>query len=119
MTGVTAEMAGKRSADAVGSRASRLSRKQMVAAAFFVLALAVPAWAVPWLQLGLVSDAVCFAVAVLGVNLIVGYAGQISLGHGAFVGLGAYTTVVLSGDHGWPLLLTVIVARPGIVPGGI
>ena len=32
-----------------------------------------------------------YAVAVLGLNLLVGYSGQISLGHGAFFALGAYT----------------------------
>lgn len=64
-------------------------------------------FAVPFLRIGLVADAAVFSVAVLAVDLIVGYAGQISLGHGAFVGIGAYTTVILAADHGWPLLLTV------------
>ena len=36
-----------------------------------------------------------YAVAVLGLNLLVGYSGQISLGHGAFFALGAYTRAIL------------------------
>jgi branched-chain amino acid transport system permease protein len=36
-----------------------------------------------------------YAVAVLGLNLLVGYNGQISLGHGAFFALGAYTAALL------------------------
>lgn len=61
----------------------------------------------PWLRIGMAGEALAFAVAVLGVNLIVGHAGQISLGHGAFVGMGAFTTVILSADHDWPLLATL------------
>jgi branched-chain amino acid transport system permease protein len=42
-----------------------------------------------------------FAVAVLGLNLLIGYSGQISIGHSAFIGLGAYATVILRANHGW------------------
>jgi branched-chain amino acid transport system permease protein len=72
-----------------------------------LLGLVVLGLLLPPLRIGMADDVLAFAVAVLGVNLIVGHAGQISLGHGAFVGLGAYTTVILSADHGWPLLATV------------
>jgi branched-chain amino acid transport system permease protein len=43
------------------------------------------------------------AMVVIGLNLLLGYAGQISLGHGAFYGLAAYTTAVLTAAHGWPI----------------
>src|ERR671932_1344058 len=36
-----------------------------------------------------------YFIALLGLNILTGYSGQISLGHGAFMGLGAYTTSVL------------------------
>ena len=36
-----------------------------------------------------------YAIAVLGLNLLTGFNGQISLGHGAFYALGAYTAAVL------------------------
>ncbi|HEV2918473.1 MAG TPA: branched-chain amino acid ABC transporter permease, partial [Actinomycetota bacterium] len=36
-----------------------------------------------------------YAVAALGLNLLVGYSGQISLGHGAFFAIGAYTAATL------------------------
>ena len=39
---------------------------------------------------------VCYAVAALALNLVMGYAGQISLGHFALVGVGAFTTGVLT-----------------------
>jgi len=37
---------------------------------------------------------------VVGLNLLMGYAGQISLGHAAFVGLGAYTSGILTATYG-------------------
>ncbi len=37
---------------------------------------------------------------VVGLNLLLGYAGQISLGHAAFFGLGAYTTGILTATYG-------------------
>ena len=36
-----------------------------------------------------------YLIAILGLNILTGYSGQISLGHGAFVGVGAYTTAIL------------------------
>jgi branched-chain amino acid transport system permease protein len=41
-----------------------------------------------------------YAIALLGLNLLTGYSGQISLGHGAFYGIGAYVAAILLG-HGW------------------
>jgi branched-chain amino acid transport system permease protein len=51
-----------------------------------------------------------YAVAALGLNLLLGYSGQISLGHGAFFALGAYTTAILVAKSGWPHLATIPVA---------
>jgi branched-chain amino acid transport system permease protein len=39
-----------------------------------------------------------------------GYAGQISIGHGAFFAIGAYVTGILTVDHGWPAIATVVPA---------
>ena len=91
----------------IDASARRDGRSRAIAALAFVVAALLPLWVVPTLKLGIASNVASYAVAVLGVNLIVGYVGQISLGHGAFVGVGAYTTVILSADHGWPLLATV------------
>jgi branched-chain amino acid transport system permease protein len=56
------------------------------------------------------NDVIAYAVAILGLNLVVGYSGQLSLGHSAFVGLGAYTTIILVSDHNWSYFTTVPVA---------
>lgn len=46
----------------------------------------------------------------LGLNMLMGYAGQVSLGHGAFYGLGAYGTAVLSGTYGLSPWLALVCA---------
>ena len=48
-----------------------------------------------------------FAIALLGLSILTGYTGQISLGHGGFMAIGAYVTAILSVDHGVYYLLTV------------
>lgn len=47
------------------------------------------------------------ATVVVGLNLLIGYAGQISLGHAGFFGLGAYASAVLTGNYNWPSLLAL------------
>ena len=37
----------------------------------------------------------------MSLNLVLGYAGMISLGHSAFFGMGVYTTAILVPDYGW------------------
>lgn len=78
-------------------------------AALLVVAALLPFFASSYRtsQLTLV---LCYAVALCGLNLLLGFSGQISLGHGAFFALGAYITAILVGDHGWSHLLTVPVA---------
>jgi len=56
------------------------------------------------------SEIGAYAVAILGLSLVTGYCGQISIGHSAFVGIGGYTTVILVADYGWPYLATIPVA---------
>jgi branched-chain amino acid transport system permease protein len=56
-----------------------------------------------------------YLIALVGLNILTGLTGQISLGHGAFMGVGAYTTTILVVDHGWNNLLTLPVA--GVVAG--
>ena len=58
-------------------------------------------------RLFLVSTMMIAAIAVLGLNLLTGFNGQISLGHGAFYAVGAYTAAVLMDQAGWPYWTTV------------
>jgi len=51
-----------------------------------------------------------YAVALLGLNMLTGYNGQISLGHGAFYAIGAYVAAILMDKFGVPYWLTLPVA---------
>jgi branched-chain amino acid transport system permease protein len=77
--------------------------------ALVVLALLVPFLFGPY-RVGQFTLVLVYAVAVLGLNLLVGYNGQISLGHGAFFALGAYTAALLIEKGGLPYLLTLPIA---------
>jgi branched-chain amino acid transport system permease protein len=77
----------------------------VVGVALLVLPQQLPAF-----QVGNLNKVLCYAIAVLGLNLLTGYNGQISIGHGAFFGIGAYTSVILVSDHGWPHFATVLAA---------
>ncbi|HKB73430.1 MAG TPA: branched-chain amino acid ABC transporter permease, partial [Burkholderiales bacterium] len=48
-----------------------------------------------------------YAIALLGLNILTGYNGQISLGHGAFYAIGAYTAAVLMDRLGAPYWATI------------
>jgi branched-chain amino acid transport system permease protein len=50
------------------------------------------------------------AIAALGLNLLTGYNGQVSIGHGAFFGVGAFTTGLLMTKQGWSYEATIPVA---------
>jgi branched-chain amino acid transport system permease protein len=79
--------------------------------ALLVGGLAVAALVVPFLfgpyRVGQFTLVLVYAVAVLGLNLLVGYSGQISLGPGAFFALGAYTAALLIEKASVPYLLAV------------
>jgi len=47
------------------------------------------------------------AIAAIGLNILVGYTGQISLGHGAFFGVGAYAAAILATRLGLPFYLSI------------
>jgi branched-chain amino acid transport system permease protein len=75
-----------------------------------IVALLVAVWLPTYFEefrVNQFSRVLVFFVAAMSLNLLTGYNGQISLGHSAFFGLGAYTSAVLSADHGWPLLATI------------
>jgi branched-chain amino acid transport system permease protein len=50
---------------------------------------------------GQLTDILVLALAALSLNLLVGFTGQISIGHSAFFGVGAYTTAILMDTYEW------------------
>lgn len=72
-------------------------------------------------QLRLLNISVIAAIAVIGFNFAFGLAGLISLGHAAFVGMGAYTLAIVTTTLGWspwaaiPLAITVTTVFAGLI----
>ena len=70
--------------------------------------LSAPAWAGDYF-LSQLSFVLVYAVAGLGLMVLSGYTGLASIGHAAFLGVGAYVQAVLSA-RGWPFPLTMLLA---------
>jgi branched-chain amino acid transport system permease protein len=76
----------------LNTRAKRVSVGLLV-----LLGLALPLVS-PDQTLHLLATCCVAAIGAIGLNLVTGYAGQVSLGHAFFIGIGAFTSAVLSGD---------------------
>ena len=67
--------------------------------------------AVPWLaspyMLYIINTVGIAAIAAIGLNILIGFTGQISLGHGAFFGVGAYTAAILATRFHLPFFITI------------
>jgi branched-chain amino acid transport system permease protein len=50
------------------------------------------------------------ACVAIGLNLLIGYTGQISLGHAGFLGIGAYGSAILTSRFDWPPVVALLVA---------
>ena len=81
----------------------------LVPAAGALVIAALPLWMSPYAQDVVVRIAI-YAVFALSLELLVGATGLVSLGHAAFLGIGAYVTVLASGDGGASLWLLVPLA---------
>jgi branched-chain amino acid transport system permease protein len=91
-----------------------MNQRIAIAAALAVAAL-LP-FVLPSYQVFQLTMVLVYALALLGLNLLTGYNGQISLGHGAFFALGAYTAAMLMEHAGWPYWATLPAAA---VVGGV
>jgi branched-chain amino acid transport system permease protein len=80
------------------------------AAVLVVIALVVIPLALPRYPRFVASLCLVNAIAAMGVNLSMGYAGAVSIGHAGFAGVGAYATALLMGKLGWPFWIVLPVA---------
>jgi branched-chain amino acid transport system permease protein len=78
-------------------------------AALIVLACALP-FLLSNYRVFQLTMVLVYSIAVLGLNMLTGYNGQISLGHGAFYAIGAYTAAILMDKFGVPYWATLPVA---------
>lgn len=74
---------------------------------FFLLVLP---WAVSPYSLYVFNTIGIAAIAAIGLNILIGFTGQISLGHGAFFGVGAYAAAILASRFNLPILVTLPVS---------
>lgn len=81
---------------------------------FLLVAILLPAAALAFLlsnyRLFQLTMVVAYAIAILGLDMLTGYTGQISLGHGAFYAVGAYTAAILMANFDVPYWATLPIA---------
>jgi len=75
----------------------------------FALLGALP-FSLPAFRVEQIAIWMTLAMAACGLNLLTGYNGQISVGHGALYGAGAYGTAILMVKAGWPMFPAIVVA---------
>jgi branched-chain amino acid transport system permease protein len=107
-TGAAARAAEGRPQSVTAPRSRVTSRAMQVTVLLVVLALAaaLPLF-VSGFRLFQFTQVLIYAIALLGLNLLTGYNGQFSLGHGAFYGIGAYTSAIMIDrwgiGYGWTI----------------
>jgi branched-chain amino acid transport system permease protein len=83
-----------------------------VVGVLLVIAVALP-FLLSGFRLYQFTQVFVYAIALLGLNMLTGYSGQISLGHGAFYALGAYTTAIMIDrwtiDYLWTLPVAAVI----------
>jgi branched-chain amino acid transport system permease protein len=85
-------------------------RIKLAAFAFGVVALVVLPFVLSDFRTVQLATVGAYFVAILGLDVLTGHSGQISLGHGAFMAVGAYTTAILMADHGVRDVWTIPIA---------
>jgi branched-chain amino acid transport system permease protein len=86
-------------------RLFRRSRAMQGAIALLVLLYLVAPSFLSEFQLDVLNRVGIFAIGAIGLNLLTGFTGQVSLGHAFFVGVGAYVCAYLGTKHGLPILV--------------
>ncbi len=76
---------------------------------FGVLAL-IPVLPMPSGLLESLVIALILYIAVVGLDVLMGYAGQVSLGHAGFMAVGSYCAAILATSYGWPSLAATVAA---------
>ncbi len=91
-------------------RRPTLNRNQWIGLAVLLVVACVLPFVLGNYRVFQLTLALAYAIALLGLNILTGYNGQISLGHGAFFAIGAYTAAILMDKANWPYWATIPVA---------
>jgi branched-chain amino acid transport system permease protein len=86
------------------------TKSLLVSAVLVVVVLVFPRLVTSNYWLNLINLSISLAVACLGLNIVLGYAGQLSLAQAAFWGVGAYTSAILTTRLGMPVWTGIIAA---------
>ena len=89
------------------SPASSISPRKLFGIALLLLAACALPFFVSNYSVFQFSMVLSYAIALVGLNILTGYSGQISLGHGAFLAIGAYTTAILMDRYEIPYWATL------------
>jgi branched-chain amino acid transport system permease protein len=90
-------------------RRSTLARSLALVGAGAIVLIVISNAISPYQNLQLADGAYYFA-ALAGLTFLIGLSGQVSLGHGAFMAVGAYTVLLLVGNEGWAAFPALVVA---------
>ncbi len=77
------------------------ARRAAAIAAVLAMLAALPWWARDQYQLHLASLIAVYWILIAGLNLVVGFSGQLSIGHVGLLAIGAYGFAILAGSHEW------------------
>ena len=92
--------------DTARAELSRRRLAQLALAALLIVVLAAPAL-VGGYRIFQITTMITDAIALLGLNILTGYNGQISIGHSAFYAVGAYTAAILTAKFGMPYWIAI------------
>ena len=85
-------------------------RRQLIGVAILIVAACVLPFLVGNYRVFQLTLVLAYSIALLGLNMLTGYNGQISHGHGAFYAIGAYTAAILMDKLGLPYWATIPIA---------
>ncbi|MEM7226780.1 MAG: branched-chain amino acid ABC transporter permease [Pseudomonadota bacterium] len=104
------DAASRKKRDIINTYKRRFRRHDAIAAAiFFALLFLTPA--LPGVKGWMVSEAslvVIYVIAAMGISILVGYIGLVSVGHGGFLAIGAYTSALLTKYYAVDLVVGII-----------
>jgi ABC-type branched-subunit amino acid transport system ATPase component/ABC-type branched-subunit amino acid transport system permease subunit len=101
------------------SPASSGTQIRVAAGVLAVAMLSLPLWFGGDYILFLATQAGVMMLVAIGLNFLTGYAGQVSLGHGALVALGSYATALLMVDAHWSFWAAAIAGMAVATAGGL
>ena len=90
--------------------ALRHTRAEYARLALMALGLVALPYLVNNYWLGIVNTILIAVVGAVGLNILTGFTGQISLGQGGFLAVGAYSSAIFSSRGGMPVVVSIILA---------